>query len=42
MLDEIGKGRGDPTGASSSVTGSPAEVVGAGEMEAEVLFMILK
>jgi hypothetical protein len=31
--DEVGEGRGNPTGASSSVTGSPAE--GTDEMEAE-------
>jgi hypothetical protein len=40
--DEVGEGRSDPTGASLSVTGSPAEVECTDEMEAEVLCMILK
>jgi hypothetical protein len=31
--DKVSEGRGDSTGASSSVTGSPAEVEGADEVE---------
>jgi hypothetical protein len=38
---ELGEGRGDPTGASSRVTGCPAEGEGTDEMEAEVILMLL-
>jgi hypothetical protein len=42
MSDEVGENRSDPTGASSSVTGSPAADKGTDETKAEMLLKILK